>query len=111
MTDETDQGGMDESPEEAPVEDKAFGWGQLLGAVNLHDFADMVRGEGTMIGTMFRRAFATLPRLPFGPLVFAGYMLFASLRLFLLLVVVVVFGGAIAVLSVIRGLRRQTGGG
>ena len=60
-----------------------------------------------MIGTMVRRAFAALPRLPFGPLAFLAYMGMAWLRAVLLTFVVVVFGSGIAVISVLRGLTRQ----
>ncbi len=87
---------------------KAFGWRQLFGAVNLHDFADMVRGEGIMIGTTVRRAFAALPKLPFGPLIFGTFMMLAWLRAFLLFLVVFFFGGAIALISVMRGLSRRS---
>jgi len=89
-------------------EAKAFGWRQLFGAVNLHDFADMVRGEGIMIGTTVRRAFSALPRLPFGPFIFAALMMLAWLRAFLLFLVVFFFGGAIALISVMRGLSRRS---
>jgi hypothetical protein len=89
-------------------EQETIGWRQVLTSVNLHDFADMVRGEGIMIGTMLRRAFAALPRLPFGPLVFFIYLLLAWLRAFLLFAVVIFFGSAIALISVIRGLTHRS---
>jgi hypothetical protein len=88
-------------------EREPMGWRQVLTSVNLRDFADMVRGEGIMIGTTVRRAFAALPRLPFGPLIFAVFMMIAWLRTFLLFFVVFVFGGAIALISVLRGLTRR----
>jgi prepilin signal peptidase PulO-like enzyme (type II secretory pathway) len=108
-----DQESSSELPPEAGTaiessETKAFGWRQLFGAVNLHDFADMVRGEGIMIGTMVRRAFSALPRLPFGPFIFATFMMLAWLRAFLLFLVVFFFGGAIALISVMRGLSRRS---
>lgn len=92
------------------AEQQVLGWRQLIGAVNLHDFADMVRGEGIMIGTMVRRAFALLPRLPFGPVAFFAYLFLAWVRTALLAAVVIVFGGGIAVISVIRGLKRHSPG-
>jgi hypothetical protein len=90
------------------AEREIIGWRQLLRAVNLHDFADMVRGEGIMIGTMVRRAFALLPQLPFGPVAFCAFMLLAWVRTALLAAVVIVFGGSIAVISVFRGLSRRS---
>jgi hypothetical protein len=89
-------------------DEQIFGWSQLLTHVNLHDFADMVRGEGIMIGTMARRAFVALPRLPFGPFVFAAFIALAWVRTFLLFLVVFFFGGAIAVISILRGLSQRS---
>jgi hypothetical protein len=87
---------------------ETIGWGDLLRNVNLHDFADMVRGEGIMIGTMTRRAFAALPRLPFGPLVFIAFIALAWLRALLLFFVVVFFGATITLISVVRGLTHRS---
>ena len=89
-------------------EQETIGWRHLLKNVNLHDFADMVRGEGIMIGTTFQRAFAALTRLPFGPIIFFIYLMIASLRAFLLAFVIIFFGAAIALISVIRGLTHKS---
>jgi len=88
------------------VEERTFGWRQLLAAVNLRDFAGMVGGELRMIGSSLRQAVEALPRLPFGPLVFLGFLLLALLRSLLLLLVVVVFGTGILLLSAVRGVMR-----
>ncbi len=88
------------------MERRTFGWRQLLGAVNLRDFADMVRGELGMIGSSFGQGARALPRLPAGPLVFLGFWLLAILRLVLLILVVAVFGTAILVISAVRGVFR-----
>ncbi len=55
------------------MEGHSFGWRQLLGAVNLRDFVDMVAGELAMIGSSLRQAARALPRLPAGPIVFLGF--------------------------------------
>lgn len=92
------------------MEQRTFGWRQLLGAVNLRDFADMVRGELGMIGASIGRAGAALPRLPLGPFIGVAFILLALVRLALLLLVVIAFGTAIAVITLVRGLSRTRGG-
>ena len=92
------------------MEERTFGWRQLLDAVNLRDFAEMVGGELGMIGSSLRQAVEALPRLPFGPLVFLGFLLLALLRSLLLLLVVVVFGTGILLLSAVRGAVRAVRG-
>ncbi len=91
-----------------------FGWRDLLGAVNLRDFAHMVTGELQMIATSVRLAFESIVHLPFGPLIFLGATLLALLRLALLVLVVIAFGTAIlliwAVRSAARAVRGRTGG-
>jgi hypothetical protein len=91
--------------QEAP---ETIGWRHLFRNVNLRDFADMVRGEGVMIGTLTRRAFAALPRLPLGPFVFFAFLTLAWIRAFLLFAVVVFFGAAIVFISVVRGLTHRS---
>ena len=85
---------------------RPFGWRQLLGAVNLKDFVDMVRGELEMIGSSARLALEAFRRLPLGPLAFLGGMLLVLLRLLLLLLVVVLFGTGILVITAVRGAAR-----
>lgn len=97
------------------MEQGTFGWRQLLGAVNLRDFSQMVAGELGMIGMAVGLAFESLSRLPFGPLIFPAGMLMAFLRFVLLVLVVVVFGTAILSVTVVRGAasiaRRRTRAG
>jgi ABC-type transporter Mla maintaining outer membrane lipid asymmetry permease subunit MlaE len=88
-------------------EQRTFRWRDLLGAVNLRDFAQMVGSEAAQIGTSLRLAFQALPRLPMGPLLFLLGVLMALFRSLLLLLVVVVFGGAILIISAVRGLTRR----
>jgi prepilin signal peptidase PulO-like enzyme (type II secretory pathway) len=88
------------------MEQRAFGWRQLLGHVNLRDFIDMVRGELGMIASMLRQGVEAAPRLPFGPVVFLGFWLLALVRFVLLIVVFIVFGLAILVISAARGVMR-----
>jgi hypothetical protein len=88
------------------MEQRRLGIPQFLSAVNLGDFAQMVGSEARMIATATRVAFAALPSLPFGPLVFSGGMLMVALRALLLVFVVVVFGAGIAIISVVRGITR-----
>jgi hypothetical protein len=88
------------------MENRRLGIPQFLSAVNLGDFAQMVGSEARMSAAATRVAFAALPRLPFGPLVFLGGMLMVALRAALLVVVIVVFGAGIAIISVVRGTRR-----
>jgi prepilin signal peptidase PulO-like enzyme (type II secretory pathway) len=93
-------------------EERNFGWRQLPSRVNLRDFAAMVAGEASLIAGSTRTAFQALPHLPFGPLLFLGGMLMVIFRTSLLIVVVFVFGAAIALISLVRGLtglfRRET---
>ncbi len=89
-------------------EQETIGWRHVLSSVNLRDFADMVRGERLLIWSSIRQAFAALPRLPFGPLVFIVFLLLALLRSVLLAVVIVVFGTGIALISVVRRLTRRS---
>ncbi len=83
-----------------------FGWRDLLGAVNLRDFAHMVAGELALIGASTRLAFESLPRLPFGPIIFLGALLMVLFRLVLLVLVVIAFGTAILVIWAVRGAAR-----
>lgn len=91
------------------MERRTFGWRQLFSSVNLRDFFDMVRGETIMIGSSFRQGAAALPKLPIGPLVFAGFWLLAIVRCALLVLVVVFFGGAIVLISAVRTVSRLLG--
>lgn len=93
------------------MEEHTFGWRQLLGAVNLRDFIDMVAGELAMIGSSFGQGARALPHLPAGPPVFLGFWLLAILRSLLLILVVVVFGTAILLISMVRGASRALRGG
>ena len=86
---------------------RVFRWRDLLGAVNLRDFAQMVGSEAAQIGTSLRLAIQALPRLPMGPLLFLAGVLMALFRSLLLLLVVVVFGSAILIISAVRGLTRR----
>lgn len=87
-----------------------FGWRDLLGAVTLRDFAQMVGGELTQLATAARLAFQALPRLPAGPLLFLVALLMVILRLLLLTLVVIAFGSAILVISTMRWLLRAVRG-
>jgi prepilin signal peptidase PulO-like enzyme (type II secretory pathway) len=93
------------------MEEHSFGWRQLLGAVNLKDFSQMVAGELAYIGTSLRLAFQSVTRLPLGPLLFVGALLIILLRLLLLVLVVIVFGTAILAVSAVRGVMRVVRGG
>jgi hypothetical protein len=86
------------------ADDRTFGWRDLLRSVNLRDFLQMVRGELSMIGSLFAQSVRALPRLPFGPLVFVAYALMALLRSVLLAAVFLVFGTAIVIISAVRSL-------
>ena len=88
-------------------QERTFRWRDLLGAVNLGDFAQMVGSELAQIGTSLGLAFRALPRLPVGPLVFLLGVLMALFRLVLLLLVVVAFGSAILIISAVRALTRR----
>lgn len=91
-------------------QERTFRWRDLLGAVNLRDFVQMVGSELTQIGTSLGLATRALPRLPVGPLVFLLGLLMALFRLVLLLLVVVAFGSAILIISAVRGLSRAVRG-
>ena len=88
------------------AQEHSFGWRDLLRAVNLHDFIGMVIGELAQLAESARLAFAALPRLPVGPLIFLGGLAIVLLRLLLLLVVVVAFGGSILIISTVRAVAR-----
>ena len=85
---------------------RSFGWRDLLGAVNLRDFVQMVGGELTQLATSARIAFQALPHLPAGPLLFLVGLLMVMLRLLLLTIVVIAFGSIILVISTVRWFLR-----
>ncbi len=89
------------------MEERTFGWRQLLSAVNLGDFARMVAAELAQVGTSIRLATESLGRMPFGPLLFAAAMLIVLLRLVLLALVTVVFTPTILIISTVRGISRS----
>jgi hypothetical protein len=96
------------------MEERPMRWRDLPGRVNLRDFVQMVTGEIGMIAESTQTAFQALRRLPFGPLAFVAGMLMVLFRLFLLALVIVFFGGAIVVISIMRVLSRkrsEDGGG
>ncbi len=88
------------------MEERTSDWRQLLSAVNLADFADMVGGELLTIGSSVRLSFESFPRLPLGPLPFVAGLLMALARVVALLAVVIVFGAGIAAITIVRGLGR-----
>ncbi len=97
------------------MERETLSWRQLPGVVNLTDFSHMVSSELRMLAMSLSLAPESLPRLPFGPLIFLAGMLVAMLRLVLLVLVVLVFGPAILTITVARGAlgltrRRPVGG-
>jgi hypothetical protein len=92
------------------MEERRLGIPQFLSAVNLADFAQMVASEARMIARAAGVAFAALPRLPFGPLVFLGGILMVAVRALLLAFVVVVFGAGIAIISIVRSIARLVRG-
>ncbi len=94
-------------------QERSFSWRDLLGAVNLHDFAHMIGGELALAATSARLAFHALPRLPAGPFLFLGGLGIVIVRLLLLVFVIVAFGSAILVITAVRTLLRTgrgTGG-
>jgi hypothetical protein len=93
------------------TEQRRLGVRQFLSAVNLGDFAQMVGSEVRMIARSANVAVGALGHLPFGPLAFLGGMVMVVLRAVLLVLVVVVFGSAIAVISLVRGLSNVVRGG
>lgn len=64
----------------------------------------MVAGESGQIASSIALAFQTLPRFPFGPLLFAGGLLMAGIRGCLLVLVVCFLGGAILAITVVRAI-------
>jgi hypothetical protein len=95
---------MDAQPQE-----RGFGIRQLLGAVNLRDFGQMVGGEVSMLASNAGLAARGARRLPFGPLLFLAAMAFILLRIVLLALVLVFFGGAIVAITAVRSLARLAG--
>jgi hypothetical protein len=83
-----------------------FGIRDLLGHVNLRDFAHMVSAEVAMLGSSTRIAFEAIRHGAFGPLIFLAAMLMVFLRLILLVLVVIFFGGAIVLITAVRALAR-----
>jgi len=98
------------------VEERHFDVRDLLGAVNVRDFIDMVGAEIGHIGTSAGLAVRALTRLPFGPFAFVVGMAIVGLRSCLLVLVVIVFGGGILAVSAARtllglmGRRTEPGG-
>lgn len=86
-----------------------FGWRDLLGAVNLGDFSEMVRGELTMVGDAFTLALESLRHPPLGPLIAIAGLLLLLLRVILLALVVIVFGTGIVLISAVRAIGRLLG--
>ena len=83
---------------------RQFGWSDLLGAVNLRDFSQMIRGELAMVGSSLSLAAHGFTRLPFGPPIAIAGLLLLVLRLILLTLVIVVFGTVILIISAFRAL-------
>jgi hypothetical protein len=79
---------------------RKIGFGDLLRGVNLRDFFDMVKGELGLVMTSARLAIHAKPILM--PLAIA----LVVLRLVLLVGVIVVLGGAITLIMMLRGLTR-----
>ena len=80
--------------------DGILGIRQVLAEVNLRDFSKMVRGELALVGSSVRLAVESRKLLL--PFVLA----MAVLRLMLLALVIMVLGGAIALITLIRLLGR-----
>ncbi len=93
-----------EEQPESPVEE--FGLRDLLGAVNLRDFARMAWSELVQIVTTFTQRLDAATNLPFGPFVFLIALVVLAVRMTLLTLVIVFFGGAILVVSVGRSISR-----
>jgi hypothetical protein len=98
-----------DAQEEVAKDGRSFGIRDLLGAVNLRDFAHMVRAEGVQIATSVRLAFEALTSRPLGVILFFAGMLMAAVRSCLLVFVVIFFGGAILAITLIRGIARLLG--
>lgn len=90
--------------------ERQYGVRELLGAVNLRDFIDMVGAEVTHIGASAGLAVESLTRMPFGPFAFVLAIAIIGLRSCLLFVVVVVFGSGILAISAARTVLRLMGG-
>ena len=90
------------------MERDALGWRQFLGTVNLRDFSRMVWAELEMIGLSLRIASGNSERLPIGLLIFGATILLAVARLVLLTLFVIVFGGGILAIALLRGAARAT---
>lgn len=90
---------------------RQFGWRDLLGAVNLSDFSQMVRGELAMVGSSLELASAAFTRLPFGPFIAIAGLLLLLVRLLLLVLVIIVFGAGIVLVSAARAVGRMLGRG
>ena len=96
-----------EEQPESPVEERAeFGLRDLLGAVNLRDFARMAWSELVQIATTFSRRLGAATSLPFGPFVFLIAMVVLAVRMALLTLVIVFFGGGILAVTVVRSISR-----
>ncbi len=98
----------EETPTEEQPESPAEKWGirDLLGAVNLRDFARMTWNELAQIATTFTRRLNAATNLPFGPFVFLIAMIVLAVRMALLTLVIVFFGGGILTISVVRSISR-----
>ena len=94
---------------EAYMEERSFGIRQLLGAVNVRDFAQMVGGEVSMLASNVGLASRGATRLPFGPFLFLAAIALVLVRVFLLGLVIVFFGAAIVTISVLRSVTRLAG--
>jgi hypothetical protein len=81
-----------------------FGWGDLLRAVNLRDFSQMVRTELSTVASTLGYAGQALTRLPLGPVLAVAGLLLLFVRMVLLVFVVVVFGAGILIISAVRAI-------
>ncbi len=96
----------EEQPESPVPEGADFGLRDLLGAVNLRDFTRMAWSELVQIATTFIRRLNAATNLPFGPFAFLIALVVLAVRMTLLTLVVVFFGGAILIVSVGRSISR-----
>ena len=93
--------------EETPTEEQPkFGIRDLLGAVNLRDFARMAWSELVEIATTFTRRLDGATNLPFGPFVFRIALIVLAVRMALLTLVIVFLGGGILAVTVVRSISR-----
>ena len=96
-----------EEQPESPVAERAdFGLRDLVGVVNLQDFARMAWSELVQIATTFTRRLSAATNLPFGPFVFLIALVVLAVRMALLTLVVVFFGGGILVITISRSVSR-----